>query len=557
MSDLDFSVRHPVWLRYYKRWVMGYDMYRGGIHVKLPSIGGTMGRERVRGSSSTDAADAGYEPPEPLKADAVMQWVDKLNNTYLFRHDRETTEEFRERRRRVYNWAIFQWAVNILTSGVLKVGANREGSQSDPWSYFLRDVDLNGTNMDHHVSHTLALALAFGRMHAIVDRPFFEDVAPNRKAQVDRGERAFARMVTPLDLVDWAIDENGQFSWVTIREDALDTRRPGDRLHKPRDQYRVWYPDHWVLYTVHGDPVPLEGGGIGVSNQPQDATRYEETRSGSHPAGRVPLATIYACRPFESKPSMACESPMADMLDLNRYVLNKLSEVDEIDRLQAFSLLTLQEEMGGGDGGDIEVGPQRSLPYPAGMDRPDYISPDGSMAQGIFDRLKGNVFMARQMTPIGRGNAEFSMEERSAEALTNEKEDRNNWLATLAAACAEFEEDETGLVMAYDGGSPLKIAYPRTYDVRGTMAQIQELGQLVQSSNVLSPLAEAALTKPIVSKKLKEHGKDEAEIAKVEKSIDEEAAKPPPPPPAPPPAGDPDPELGEKDPDVVDLKGAG
>jgi hypothetical protein len=541
MSDLDFSnARHPVWERYRLRWLMGFDFYRGGVHTMIPEYYRAQSLFRVSYSGTSEGDNAGYVGPEPLKPDEVMQWVGERHATYLFSHNRETSEEFRDRQRRVYNWSIFQWAVNILTSGVLKVGADRKGGNQEPWKTFWKDVDLNGTDIDHYVSHSLALALAFGRMHAIVDRPFFDEPAISLQDQIDRGERAYARMVTPLDLVDWSTDGNGRFRWIVIREDGKDEREPGDAEIAETDQYRVWYPDRWELYEEVDKP-PRSVGGATSGRAP----KYVKTLEGSHPAGRVPLATIYACRPFEQAPTMAVESPMADMLDLNRHVVNKLSEEDELERSQAFSLLTVASE-GGDGGGELEIGPGRVLDFAAGTDRPDYVSPDAAHADGIFNRLKGKVFMARQMTPIGRGNAEFSMEERSSEALTNEKEDRNNWLATLAASCAEFEEDLSELVMAYDKGSPPTITYPRTYDVRGTMAQIQELQILVTSSKVLSREAEAALTKPIVSKKMKEHGKKEAEIAKIEKSIDDEASKPPPaPPPAFPPATGEDGEDGD------------
>ena len=63
------------------------------------------------------------------------------------------------------------------------------------------------------------------------------------------GKRAYAKLVTPLDLVDWSVDDVGRFLWAVIREDEPDTRMPGEEPEpEVKSQYRVWYRDRWELW---------------------------------------------------------------------------------------------------------------------------------------------------------------------------------------------------------------------------------------------------------------------------------------------------------------------
>jgi carboxynorspermidine decarboxylase len=85
---------------------------------------------------------------------------------------------------------------------------------------------------------TLARSLCFGRMHAVCDRSPLNDV-PRSKAEEAATDLPYCYLVSPLDLVDWRIDEDGQFDWVVIRCDDVDTRAPGQQMRELLNRYTV------------------------------------------------------------------------------------------------------------------------------------------------------------------------------------------------------------------------------------------------------------------------------------------------------------------------------
>lgn len=513
MPNIDFDqVRHPDWLRYYRRWEMAFDFWRGGLCVLDPDHAATQvlyGDEVVDGTKPVD---------DPSRT--TYQWSTVWENSYLFKHQRETRDEYEDRHRRCVNLPLFQYTVNVLAAGVLRALPQREIPGDSRWKEIHGDIDMAGTDVEAFMRRALSLALVFGRMHAVCDRVAFESLAASRLEQEARGERAYTYLITPLDLVDWDLDDNGNFKWAVVHESPLVVRRPGIATERPkvRQRYRVWYPDHWVLWEGRDTEGQVEAS----------EAKFRPIQMDVHDVGRVPIETLY-CTRMPMAAGMACETPLPDVLDLNRHLVNELSELNETDRLQAFSQLAIPV----GDGAfiaGIDLGPKRAFQYPASDGEPHYLDPNPQHPAGRWERISEKVHTGRQLAAISRGKAEYSKEERSASAIAIESEDKRNQLAWWCRALEGFDNGVHSCLAAWEGLSESpKATYALDFERKDVMVECQELQTLSQVP-VFSEArkAQAAVGKRIIGRMLTEQGAEAEDIKGALADIDSAASKPPP-----------------------------
>lgn len=511
MADIDLSIRHPDYDRMLTRWLLGFDFFRGGVHVLQPS-------QHVQTVSWQQARneDASAVDSSPLRTESVFEWYTSTRNTYLHKHRREKLADWEQRCSRAYHFPVFRPCCNVFASAVLKTGPQRKVPGA-VWAAFLEDVDLNGTTIDAHVREVLTLALVFGRMHGIVDMPAVDAPIVTMRDQLDAGLRPYVRPVSPFDLVNWALDENGAFRWAQIREDMPDTRIPGMKPPKALDRYRVWYADHWELWEPAQDTRSRR-------------QRWNLTAEAPHPCRRVPLATANAHR--GSRTMLGVESPLADVADIDRSVFNDWSLLDEIVYKQTFGILAVPRREGA-PMPDLEVGPGLGLVYDAEGPSPSYLSPDAAQLAGLLDVIGQKLAMVRVAAEAGRGAAEGSKEARSAAAIGAEQGDRNNVMSSLAESMEAYEEDVYDLAGRWQNeATEPTVAYSRRFDLRALNAQIADLVQLATLQ--LGKKVMGSLSKPVVQKMLQESGATDEEIDETLTAVDAEMEKPEPAPPGPP-----------------------
>lgn len=520
-ADLD-ALRHPDYLRMFSRWRMQWDFWRGGINVLAPDWPATSIRWGVPIVTDDDAAEGsgGLDPEQP-RSGSAYEWRSGEANSYLWKHPRETLHEYQERQARQDHLSLFQSIVNIFVSGILLTGAEyKPPVDKPPWSEYHANADLVGTDFSSFVRQALSIAIAMGRCHAITDRPS-SGAANSRLEEEHRGDRTYSYLITPLELVDWELDDKGRFIWAKVRE--VDTsqdswRSPTDETLDTHWQYRVWHRDWWELFrSPRPDKKP------DLLAKPEDA-KWFRAEAAFHSVGEVPIATLYAGK--DGRPTaMDTESPLSDVADADRKVLNRQSELDELERSQAFALLAIPETESGPAGG-VDIGPFRAFTYPSEAGAPDYVSPDQQILAGKAERIANSLHVIRQLAGAGRGRAEFSKEERSAASLTLESSEKQNLMAWWAGSTQEFDIAVHRQVAKWEGNdNPPVASYDRNFDLRTVSSQIADLVQLAQVK-VLTPVL-AALSKPIVARILRVAGVSEDQVDAALVAIDEEAEKEP------------------------------
>lgn len=509
----NLDIRHDTYRRFGLRWSFANDFWRGGVFVLRPDH--PIGHMRWAVPDGSDGrrndplSSDGGTSPELSGSMTAFSWRSGPCYSYLWKQDCETREEFGQRSERQAHLPVFQHFVNTFVSGILRVPPDRgTDAPGEPWTSFWEDVDTVGTDIDAFIRRALALAITFGRIHAVVDRSSFDVPALTLAEQQARGERTYAYLVSPLDLVDWLTDERGRFIWAVLREDEPIPREPGVEPDAQRSQYKIWRRDRWELWR-HTD----------------SADRFSLFDSGPNPTGEVPIVTLWATRDNQVA-DMACESPLADVLDFDRHLLNKFSELDESERTGSFAVLWFPE-MDGVASGPVDLSPFRAFTGNAAAGAPQYIAPPDELPTGKLKRIQDELYTIRQLASVGRGKAEYSKEERSAEAIGAESKAESNQMATWSAATEEFDIALHRLVALWEGkGSDdhPQVGYPRQFDMRAVSARIQEITTLSTTKGV-PPLAVAALLKPLLSKLLAEYGISSDVIGKVETAVDDQVAK--------------------------------
>lgn len=497
MSGHNFKNVHQDYAAMAGRWIMAHDFWRGGKWVLEPGHLSSFYYTSRAGVSQTPELDSGI-----ARSSLGAEWFRADSSAYLWKHASESTQEYEERCARAVHIPVFSRVIDIYSAGILRAPPKRENAAA--WAGYHADVDLAGTDYDAFISDALNLALAFGRVHAITDVVPLEGDAPITMGdQLRSGIRPYTYLVTPLSLVDWALDDRGRFLWAVIAESSDEQRAPGERQKKSRMRYRVWTRDGWTLWT-----------------ETEKRREYAPIAQGKHNVGEVPIATLWTSR---SK-AMACESPFADVLDGDRRLFNKYSELDTLERYCGFPVLAIPEAPDK-QTGPLDLGPARAFTYDSGAGgSPSWLSPDPTHARDGWSRLLEQIFAFRFTSGASRSQ-ERSLEERGAAAISAESEDKRNMMSRWASAVEEFDAATHRHGAKWIGADePKRATYTRNFDLRAIASQINDVVQLASAKAVAGPTM-AALVKPIVAKILAEHGEDKAQIAAALKAIDGEANK--------------------------------
>ena len=479
----------------YKRWRMAFDFYRGGRYVLEPDWDASMHHWIVQRNESEESVS------EDARNASAYEWVPSSAQSYLWKHPSERREEYEERHARAVHYPHFSQYVEIFVSGIFKSGQSRENVTA-PFADYVADVDLIGNNIDIFMRHMLAYGIVFGRCHAITDMPSYDGSLMSLADQRNRGIRAYSKIITPLSLIDWDCDEYNNFNWVKIKEPAPQPRSYSDNQPDIKYQYRVLTKDSWHVYEAD------ERGNAYLA----DEGVYPESLRGT-----VPIATIWTAK----ERAMACESPIASIIDGDRHLFNQMSEADTIRRLNGFSMLCVPN-LEGMPVGPIDIGPGRALSYPAQAGSPQWLGSDPNILSVIFDGIDKESHSLRVLAGVSRGAAEGSKELRSAAALSEEAENRRNQMAVWSASAQDCERKLLEHVAGWEGYSRDRIpsvSYQMNFNQRAVSIQINDLNQL-NSTMAINDEVRKEIAKPIVYRVLKENGVDESEILRILKLMD-------------------------------------
>jgi hypothetical protein len=483
---LDFSTPHPTYSRLLAERLEARDFYRGGRYVIDPDR--AVGNVAFPPARTDAPQDAGQTEADSPRSRSRFEY--EPTNSYLYSHVRESKQSYNDRASRADHYPVFRNVIDIYGSAVLRTEPQRDDATGEPWKTYHDDVDRRGTNIAAFVRQATSYALCYHIEFALTDKPRSIGPVASREQELAMGGRAYSYLVSPLDLINWSIDEDtGEFRWIVIREREPDTRAPGEQTDTlPPYQYRVWTTTDWKLYRAN-----------------ENKTAYTLAGQGDHPVGEVPLAVLYARRGHDSRLDLEPDGMLSGLQRNDRSIFNAMSLLDDQIYKQGFSTLALPQDLNSQGPYHYDVGPDTALLYDGSSGAPMMLSPEAAVILAQWTIIGGKLQMSREREGVGRGKAEYSKEERSGEAVMQESRNEFNRAALLAEAIEEFDHRLHRHVAAWEGQSEYPRAnYSRDVSLRSLQARLAEAVSLKAAGVPAEAMVE--ILRPLVIQHMKESG---------------------------------------------------
>jgi hypothetical protein len=163
---------------------------------------------------------------------------------YLLRRQKEPLDVYSERLHRVfyqnYIGSIIDWySATLFRRGpTLHFQGENETGQSF-LSELADDCDLRGTNLTNFFRRCFSDALVTGRRYILIDFPRVARTPTNRAEEDATGlSRAYLVRYSAEDLINWSLDERGDFDWVVLKQ-SIERQPSVDSSEIVQETY--WY----------------------------------------------------------------------------------------------------------------------------------------------------------------------------------------------------------------------------------------------------------------------------------------------------------------------------
>lgn len=309
---------------------------------------------------------------------------------------------------------------------------------------FLRDADMDGRSLDSFMKDAATWASVFGHSWIMVTQPNVG--ARTREEQRLQGVRPYLNLLTPLTVLDWQYTRspNGRYELAYFK--YLEDVNQSIRVVK-----------EWRKDTIKTSVVDVD------NNEIQE--EYEEING----LGVIPAVCMYNIR---STVRGIGVSDLADIADLQRFIYNATSEVDQSIRLNTHPSLVATPETNVGTGAGALIHMPENLD--AGL-KPYLLEYSGASVESIHDAIQVTVDAIDKLANTGSIR---STEARRMSGVAQEQEFQllNARLSEKADAVELAEEHVWKFFCMYMGYEWTgTIDYPGSFNIRDTESEIQQL----------------------------------------------------------------------------------
>lgn len=336
--------------------------------------------------------------------------------TLLPQHPAEAAEDYEIRVSRPTFYNAFARTVRALAGTVFKVPPEPVGVPANVMALYEDDIDLEGTEGDAFLLHTFTDALTTGLSGIFVDMPRNTGgITLLEQQQLDI--RPFWQVIRKDDIVSFRVDiVNGKtvLGQLVFREQVEEAA--GDFGVKLYTRYRV--------FRRTADGVTFE------SWEPQGKSgkisRVKDSVGTFRGITEIPFAPIYTAR----EDFMCAPPPLLDLANLNllHYQLNS-------DLHHAAHVANVPIIVTVGIDGELEIGPNRSINFPAGSDGKAYWMETTGASLGSTRAILADI--EEQMANLGLGM--LQRKSRAAETADKARLDKQDQDSTLAAIVSDLE----------------------------------------------------------------------------------------------------------------------
>lgn len=401
---------------------------------------------------------------------------------YIFKHGRESPESYANRIKRGYYYNYVASVVDLMVSYIFHSPIERKyGALEKFINEVATDVNLEGDNYQAFMEEVAAKMEVFGHVLVLVDVPR-GDSPTTEEERKQRKIRPYTKIITPLQLWDWSVDEYNNFNWIKIKICVPEDRTWEDPIGE-NDYFLIYSRNEWTLYKVDDE----------------DATIVE---TGINPLGEVPVAVVRSKKEFQH--AWFGLSSVRDIADINIGILNWTSLGDEEIYERCLNILTMERD----EGANIELSHHNVLEYASGTERPEYLVPGETPLDLIEKWIMGAINQIYRLAKMGGTTGLVGVREAtSGIAYAYEFNETNQALANKAAGLERAENEIHRLIAKYYG---IKwdgdVAYSREFGVEDF---IQELNLLaVARKEMTSETAIKTLEKKMVAKMFTREKKD-------------------------------------------------
>ena len=393
----------------------------------------------------------------------------------IHQYFREGPDEYKERIDRAYRFNHTKEVVDLLNKYLFKQNIVRSTDAPKSVQKFWKHSTKGGAGINEFAKQISKHCSIYGRVGIVVDRQrVAEGSAPVTLAdEKTAAVKTYAYIVSPVDMLDYSLDDEGELNWILIQETYRNDENPFDeKSGDVRVRYRLWTRSTMTLF---------EEDATAGKKKP----RYIITDYVNHDLGQVPV--VFADN-LLSDEAYGAPALINDIAYLDRAVANYLSNLDAIIQDQTFSQLVMpaQNLTAGSEEEKAvqEMGTKRVFLYDAAgsTHSPEYISPDPQQAHLILDAIAriireiyNTVGLSSERT--NKDNA-VSMDNSSGVAKAYDFERVNALLSAKADSLEVVENKIARLVAAWNGEEihdddedPEEdcrvVKYPDNFDTRG------------------------------------------------------------------------------------------
>lgn len=378
-----------------------------------------------------------------------------LDGTYLLRHPREDDAKIAYRQELSYYSNFVKPVVDSLTNPIFRKMIARDWSKGKAQFLqpFMHDVDRLGSTMNRFMKNAARYARLYGSVFIMVDNS--REVSSNALSALDERKYPYLYFVKPEQVMEYKSDEHGKLLYIKYRTHETCTKIMGGANLNTDENVWEWWRDKWKV-TYHDGKVEESANQLGF----------------------IPMVTLYGTD-ADTGDFMPL-SPMMSIARTNLAIYNICSELRELLRNQAFSILcfpitdevsidTLKQ--------GIRLGSDNMLVYDGNSSKaPFFISPSADQAnllQAEINRLVEDIYRQANLTGVA------SVQQRtSGVARQWDFEQTNQALADMAENCEIAEREIVKCFLAYMGEDTdleYKVIYPRDFgivDVSGELDKV-------------------------------------------------------------------------------------
>lgn len=357
---------------------------------------------------------------------------------HLTRYNTETDAEYQRRLMTTPLDNHCQSVVSVYTSFLFREQPYRD--LGDLWNdpqikNFMRDTDHENRNITQFMRELAVWSTVFGHAYIVVAKP--NTGAVTRAEEVAQGVRPYLSMLTPLYVLDWEYSRNstGQYN--------LDYFKYIEEVNGSVYTVKEWTPE-LIKTTV----VDEDSNSIGVLETAENQLGY------------IPIITVYN---RHSSVRGIGVSDLADIADLQKFIYNAYSEVDQSIRLNTHPSLVKTADTNAGIGAGSVIHVEENLD--PGL-KPYLLEFTGASIESIHNSIQRAIDAIDKIANTGAVRA-TETRQMSGYAIETEFQLLNSRLASKAQGLELAEEHMWEIwadYMGYDWQG--EIHYPTSFNVR-------------------------------------------------------------------------------------------